>query len=166
MASFTHETTQHGGSAKHEFRLYEEGLPILTLYATRRHFKLQPIAFRNALAQSVRQLLESSSAAEVERVKATLDKSSVGVDSLCEGDMWFESLPASMTPMWALCKASPGSFIVSCECDVPSSEGSSTGRFSFCGSIDAQGSVMAKTSLRVAAALLVVLHTYSEVVLC
>lgn len=39
-------------------------------------------------------------------------------------------------------------------------------RFSFCGSIDAQGSVMAKTSLRVAAALLVVLHTYSEVVLC
>mgnify|MGYP000198975630 CR=1 FL=1 len=86
LASFPHETTQHGGSAKHEFRLYDEGLPILTLYATRRHFKLQPIAFRNALAQSVRVLLESSSAAEVERVKATLDRSSVVVDSLCQGE--------------------------------------------------------------------------------
>ena len=154
LAAYSNETS--------EFRLYDEGLPILAQCATRRHFKLQPAQFQNAIAQSVRLLLESSSAAEVERVKATLDRSELVVDGLCHKDMWYDSLSDSMAPMWSECKAAPGFFLVSCECKIPNST-ESVGHFSFCGCIDAQGNVAVKTALRVAAAMLVVLHKFSEV---
>lgn len=146
----------------HEFRLYDEGLPILVRCATKRHFKLETSLFQNALAQSVRLLLESSTVAEVERVKATIDRSELAVDGICDKDMWYDALPESMVTTWAQCKAEPGCFIVSCECKILGSA-ESIGHFSFCGSIDAQGNVDVKTSLRVAAAMLVVLHKYSEV---
>lgn len=162
MAAFPSPSEiQAEASHNHEFRLFDEGLPILTKCATRRHFKLQPVQFQNVLAQSVRLLLASSPGAEAERVKATHDRSSgVAVDSV----MWYDSLQDdSMTSMWALCKSSPGVFIVSCECKIPISEGGSTGCFSLSGCIDADGIVSVKTSLRVAAAMLVVVHKYLEV---
>jgi len=164
LATFPNAIDKEQVTQNHEFRLFDEGLPILTTHATRRHFKMQPMQFRNVLAQSVRHLLESESspAAEVERVKATLDRSFV-VESLCEKDMWYESLPDSMASMWESCKAAPGFFIASCECEIPNSEGSA-GHFSFCGFVHAQGTVEVKTTLRVAGAMLVILNKFSEVV--
>jgi len=146
-----------------QFRLLDEGIPLLSLYATRRHLRLPPASFRNALAQSVRRLLldSSSSPAEMERVKATLRRAFVEVNSLCEKKMWYDSLDDSMmSSTWELCKASPGYFIVSCECSIPDSDEGSMGRFAFCGCIDAQGNVAVKTSLRVVAAMLMILHKY------
>jgi len=154
LAAFPNNEAHEHIAQGREFRLFDESLSILARYATRRHLKLHPVPFQNALAQSVRLLLESSSPAEVERVKATLDRSVPAVSSLCQRDMWYDSLPDSM--------ASPGYFIVSCECEIPNTRGG-MGRFSLCGYIDAQGTVDLKTSLRVAAAMLVLLHKYSEV---
>ena len=91
-------------------------------------------------------------------MKATLDRSLVIVDTLCNKQMWYESFDNdSIKSTWELCnKASPGYFIVSCELKE--------GCFSFSGSVDSKGLVTAQTSLRVAAAMLVVLHKYSEVI--
>ena len=138
-------------------RLYDEGLHIVAKHASKRHFKLSLSSFLNALAQSVQQLLTLSSSEEVKRVKATIDKSLVIVDTLCNKQMWYESFDNdSIKSTWELCKASPGYFIVSCELKE--------GCFSFSGSVDSKGLVTAQTSLRVAAAMLVVLHKYSEVI--
>eukprot|EP00584_Thalassiosira_punctigera_P021937 CAMPEP_0172548808 /NCGR_PEP_ID=MMETSP1067-20121228/18025_1 /TAXON_ID=265564 ORGANISM="Thalassiosira punctigera, Strain Tpunct2005C2" /NCGR_SAMPLE_ID=MMETSP1067 /ASSEMBLY_ACC=CAM_ASM_000444 /LENGTH=134 /DNA_ID=CAMNT_0013336081 /DNA_START=286 /DNA_END=688 /DNA_ORIENTATION=- len=106
------------------FVLLDEGIPILARHAKRRHFRLRPLPFRNALAQSVRLGCLTGPVAEAERVKATLDRSSVAADSFCVHDvMWYDSLEGAMTKkMWDLCRASPGFFVVSCECDIPDSE--------------------------------------------
>jgi len=139
-------------------RLVDEGLHIVTQHATRRHFKLPLATFLNALAQSVKQLLLSSSKAEIERVKNTLDRS-FDVDSLCKEEMWYDSLnDDSLKSIWKLqlCKESPGYFIVSCELNE--------GVFSFSGSIDSKGIVTVQSSLRVIAAMLVVVHKYSELI--
>jgi len=188
LAAFPREEEQQNDGASStntppaSFRLLDEGISILAQCATRRHFQLKPLDFVNAVAQSVRQGCihagGGGSTAESERVKATLDKSSVDVDSLGDKDaMWYDSLEEeSMLIMWESCKASPGYFIVSCECDIPASSSSSlegggggggatTGRFSFCGCVDDGGNVEVKTSLRVMAAMLVVLHKYAEIVL-
>ena len=138
-------------------RLYDAGLHIVAKHASKRHFKLSLSSFLNALAQSVQQLLTLSSSEEVKRVKATLDRSLVIVDTLCNKQMWYESSDIdSIKSTWELCKSSPGYFIVSCELKE--------GCFSFSGSVDSKGLVTAQTSLRVAAAMLVVLHKYSEVI--
>ena len=138
-------------------RLYDEGLNIVAKHASKRHFKLSLSSFLNALAQSVQQLLTLSSSEEVKRVKATIDKSLVIVDTLCNKQMWYESFDDdSIMSTWELCKSLPGYFIVSCELKE--------GCFSFSGSVDSKGLVTAQTSLRVAAAMLVVLHKYSEVI--
>ena len=144
-------------------RLLDEGLLILTKYATKRHFKLKPSAFRTALAQSLQVLLKSSSSAEVERVSATLDASSVVADTLTNNKMWYDSLTDSWASMWVLCKTLPGPFIVSCECDIPNHEGS-VGSFAFYGSVDTNGDETVNTSLRLVAAMLVVLDKYLELV--
>ena len=137
-------------------RLVDEGLHIVTQHATRRHFKLPLATFLDALAQSVQQLLLSSSKAEIERVKNTLDRS-FDVDSLCKEEMWYDSLnDDSLKSIWKLCKESPGYFIVSCELNE--------GVFSFSGSIDSKGIVTVQTSLRVVAAMLVVVHKSSELI--
>ncbi|KAL7531610.1 hypothetical protein ACHAWF_003849, partial [Thalassiosira exigua] len=134
-----------------ELRLFDEGLHLIAANATRRHLKLQPTQFRNALAQSIKfSFGESSSSAEVERVKATLDRSFLKVDSLCENDVWYEALDHPTAKMWAECIETPGPFILSCDC------------FVFGGSVDSCGTVSYTTSLRIAAAMLVALQ-YSEV---
>ena len=136
--------------------MVDEGLHVVAQHATRRHFKLPLTTFLNALAQSVKQLLLSSSKEEVERVKNTLDRS-FDVDSLCKEEVWYDSLiDDSLKSMWKLCKESPGYFIVSCELNG--------GFFTFSGSIDSKGVVTVKTSLRVVAAMLVVVHKYSELI--
>jgi len=136
-------------------RLVDEGLHVVTQHATRRHLKLPLATFLNALAQSVKQLLVSSSKEEVERVKNTLDRS-FDVDSLCKEEMWYDSLSDySFKSMWKLCNESPGYFIISCEMNG--------GSFSFSASIE-KGIVTVQTSLRVVAAMLVVVHKYSELV--
>jgi len=136
-------------------KLVDEGLYIVTKHATRRHLKLPLAAFLNALAQSVKQLSISSSKEEVERVKNTLDRS-FDVNSLCKEEMWYDSLnDDSLKSMWKLCKESSGYFIVSCELNG--------GCFSFSASIE-KGVVTVKTSLRVVAAMLVVVHKYSELI--
>ena len=90
-------------------------------------------------------------------MKATLDKSLVIVETLCNKQMWYESSDIdSIKSTWELCKASPGYFFVSCELKE--------GCFSFSGSVDSKGLVTAQTSLGVAGAMLVVLHKYSEVI--
>jgi len=135
-------------------RLVDEGLHVVTQHATRRHLKLPLATFLNALVQSVKQLLVSSSKEEVERVKNTLDRS-FNVDSLCKEQMWYDSLnDNSLKSTWKLCKESPGYFIVSCELNG--------GCFNFSASIDSKGIVTVQTSLRVVAAMLVVVHKYSE----
>ena len=137
-------------------RLVDEGLHIVTRHATRRHLKLSLATFLNTLAQSVKQLLVSSSKAEIERVKNTLDRS-FDMDSLCKEEMWYDSLnDDSLKSMWKLCKELPGYFIVSCELNG--------GCFTFSGSIDSKGVVTVQTSLRVVAAMLVVVHKYSELI--
>ena len=136
-------------------RLVDEGLHVVTQHATRRHLKLPLATFLNTLAQSVKQLLLSSSKEEVERVKNTLDRS-FNVDSLCKEEMWYDCLnDDSLKSTWKLCKEFPGYFIVSCELNG--------GCFNFSGSIE-KGVVTVKTSLRVVASMLVVVHKYSELI--
>ena len=150
IASFSNE----GGNLK----LFDEGLHITAKHATKRHITLSPATFLNALAQSVMQLLKSSSTAEVGRVRATLDRSSVHVDSLCENDMWYDTLDDQMmVSMWKACQEMPGYFIVSCEFNMTSA------CLPFCASIDSKGSVTVQTSLRIVAASLVVVHKYTQI---
>ena len=144
IASFSNE-----GEA---LKLFDEGLYITAKYANKRHIKLPPAAFLNALAQSVRQLLSSTAEAEAGRVKGTLDRSDVLVESLCENNMWYDTLDDQMISAFS---NEPGYIIVSCDiynCLT-----------SFCVSIDSKGSVIAQTSLRIVAALLVVVHKYVKV---
>lgn len=158
LAAFPHHGSHADSVETQHFRLVDEGLPVLSLYANRRHFRLEPSAFICALAQSLQCLLGSSSDAELERVKATLDRSAADVDSICQKQTWYESLDKHI---WAECKGSPGYFIVSCECAFPNSD-RSTGIFSFCARITGEGVVEAKTSLRIMAAMFVILHEYLE----
>ncbi len=163
LAAFPNDDTSQGQTRLSSFRLVDEGLTILTKCATKRHFKLQPIAFQKALAQSLQYLLKSSSSAEVERVTATLGASSVAVDTLSNNEMWHDLLTDSRASVWASCKASPGPFIVSCDCNFPNCK-DSVGSFAFCGSVDAKGGVTVNTSLRLVAAMLVVLDKFLEVI--
>lgn len=157
------EETQHTGNlnlAQQNCRLFDEGLPILAQFATKRHLKLQPIDFMNMLAQSVQLLFKSSAAAEVERVKATLHWSSANAGSLCEGEMWYQTLPPPLESTWTACKAEPGDFIVSCD-NIPELKGG-VYIFSLCCHVDGKCAVSVKTSLRVTAAMLVVMQKYLE----
>lgn len=144
------------------FNLFDEGLPLIAKYATRRHLKLNPIAFRKALAQSVCNPPDSASAEETKRIKGTVGKSVIEFDDICEGTIWYESIQgSSLTSAWEQCKAIPGYFIVSCDCAMQSNT-NRIGYFSFSGRVDSHGNVYVETSLRIIAAMLVVVHYYIE----
>ncbi len=143
-------------------QILDEGVPFLARYATRRHLRLDPRTFRKALAQFAIAPLDSTSAAEVERIKVALEKC-LDIGSLVEPSTWYTSLNSDLLiETWNQCKASPGHFLVSCECSMKSDciNDVSNGYFSFCGRIAVNGKVSIDTSLRLIAAMLVVVHFY------
>jgi len=146
------------------FQILDEGVPILAKHATRRHLRLDPGTFRKVLAQSAIAPVATTSVAEIERIKVTLEKC-LDTGSLAGSSNWYTSLNSdSLIESWNECKANPGHFLVSCECSMKSDclDKVSIGCFSICGRIEVDGKVTIGTSLRLIAATLVAVHFYIE----
>jgi len=146
------------------FQILDEGVPILAKHATRRHLRLDPGTFRKVLAQSAIAPVATTSVAEIERIKVTLEKC-LDIGSLAGSSNWYTSLNSdSLIESWNECKANPGHFLVSCECSMKSDclDKVSIGCFSICGRIEVDGKVTIGTSLRLIAATLVAVHFYIE----
>ena len=126
--------------------LFDEAVPLLALYATKRQTKIKPVLFRRALAEALSEDLKKETA-ETERIRSTLD---IPLGTLCGHTTWYESHDI---------ERAPGVFIVSCICPL---EGS-VGRLSFWCRRYADGSTSIETSSRVLAAMLVIVHSYLEV---
>ncbi|KAL7459217.1 hypothetical protein ACHAWC_011220 [Mediolabrus comicus] len=123
--------------------LFDEATALLALHAKKRHIKIEPLFFRQALAQSILEDLKKETV-ETERIKATLD---IPLTPLCGNEPWYESHKVAMET---------GVFIVSCTCPFKGD----VGRFSFWCRRHVEGRITVETSSRVLAAMLVVVHTY------
>ena len=155
LASIAHLHTPGCG----DIRLYDEGLHLLRRHATKRHVKLGPSIFVAALIQTI---AHSPDSEEKKRVLYTVNPSLLKTTSV--GVAWYNSLEGQALHEWVECRSAPaGPFIASCSCEFSDTEDTPGGVFSLCGRIDPGGDVIITTSLRLLAAMLVVIDKYTRV---
>ncbi|EJK74945.1 hypothetical protein THAOC_03349 [Thalassiosira oceanica] len=155
LASIAHSQTP----GCRDIRLYDEGLHVLRRHATKRHVELEPSIFVAALIQTI---IRSPDSEEKKRVLYTVDPSLLKATSV--GVSWYDSLEGQALHSWVECRSAPaGPFIVSCSCKFSDIEERPGGVFSLCGRVDPGGDVTITTSLRLLAAMLVVIDRYTRV---